>query len=103
VVVTLGMSGSGVADGDASVGHDMFVSGIFRVSGSEFNDILTGNGGNNTLEGRGGNDVLIGNGGNDTLTGGTGADIFVMKASNNVTDGNTPSAISAAPTATGSI
>jgi Ca2+-binding RTX toxin-like protein len=90
VVVTLGANGSGTADGDASVGHDTFVSGVTRATGSEFDDILTGNGGNNVLDGRGGDDVLIGNGGNDTLTGGAGADIFVMKASNNVTDGNTP-------------
>ena len=58
------------------------------MAGSEFNDILTGNGGNNTLDGRGGNDVLSGNGGNDTLTGGTGSDIFVFKVG--VGDGNTP-------------
>ena len=90
VVVTLGSNGSGMADGDASVGHDTFISGVTRISGSEFNDILTGNGGNNILDGRGGDDVLVGNGGNDTLTGGTGADIFVMKAGSGVNDGNTP-------------
>ena len=81
-------NGAGTADGDASVGHDTFISGVNAVVGSEFNDILTGNGGNNTFDGRGGNDVLIGNGGNDTLTGGTGSDIFVFKVG--VTDGNTP-------------
>ena len=58
------------------------------MRGSEFNDIITGNGGNNTLEGQGGNDVLSGNGGNDTLTGGTGSDIFVFEVG--VADGNTP-------------
>lgn len=77
VVVKLGADGSGVADGDASVGHDTFTGGVSRVRGSEFNDIITGNGVNNTLEGRGGNDVLDGQGGNDALTGGAGADIFV--------------------------
>jgi Hemolysin-type calcium-binding repeat (2 copies). len=75
VVVTLGSNGSGTADG-SSIGHDTFVSGVSAVRGSEFNDIITGNGGNNTLEGQGGNDVLIANGGNDTMTGGTGSDIF---------------------------
>ena len=64
------------------------MSGVNAVRGSEFNDIITGNGGNNTLEGQGGNDILSGNGGNDTLTGGTGSDIFVFKIG--VTDGNTP-------------
>jgi Ca2+-binding RTX toxin-like protein len=87
VVVTLGSNGSGTADG-SSIGHDTFVSGVSAVRGSEFNDIITGNGGNNTLEGQGGNDVLIGNGGNDTMTGGTGSDIFVFKVG--VSDGNTP-------------
>jgi Ca2+-binding RTX toxin-like protein len=88
VVVTLIANGAGTADGDASVGHDTFFSGVNAVRGSEFNDIITGNGGNNTLEGLDGNDVLIGNGGNDTLTGGTGSDIFVFKVG--VGDGNTP-------------
>ena len=69
-------------------GTTTFISGVNAVAGSEFNDILTGNGGNNTLDGQGGNDVLIGNGGNDTLIGGTGSDIFVFKVG--VGDGNTP-------------
>jgi Ca2+-binding RTX toxin-like protein len=83
VVVTLGPNGSGTADGNASVGHDVFnqgpigVGSVNAVRGSEFNDIITGNNGGNTLEGQGGNDVLDGKGGNDNLTGGTGSDIFV--------------------------
>ncbi|UVO26369.1 cadherin-like domain-containing protein [Bradyrhizobium arachidis] len=80
VVATLGVNGSGTADGDASVGHDTFISGVRSITGGEFNDILTGNGGNNVLDGRGGNDILDGRAGNDTLTGGTGADIFVYSA-----------------------
>lgn len=80
VVVTLGVNGSGTADGDASVGHDTIISGVRSITGSEFNDVLTGNGGNNVLDGRGGNDVLDGRASNDTLTGGTGADIFVYSA-----------------------
>ena len=77
VVVTLGAEGSGTADGNDSVGHDTFISGVTRVRGSEFNDIISGNSLNNVLQGQGGNDVLDGKGGNDFLTGGTGADIFV--------------------------
>jgi Ca2+-binding RTX toxin-like protein len=87
VVVTLGANGSGTATGNVSVGHDTFVSGVNAVNGSEFNDIITGNGGNNVLNGEAGNDVLIGNGGNDTLTGGTGSDIFVFSVG--VPDSNT--------------
>ena len=82
VTVTLGMGGSGTsfgtAPGDlADVGTDTFNGGVKDVRGSEFGDIITGNGGNNILEGRGGNDVLNGQDGNDTLTGGTGSDIFM--------------------------
>ena len=58
----------------AGVGTDTFVSGVSRVRGSEFDDVITGNGGNNILEGQGGNDILNGRGGNDTLTGGTGSE-----------------------------
>jgi len=100
--VALSTNGSGTADG-SSIGHDTFVSGVSAVRGSEFNDIITGNGGNNTLEGQGGNDDLIGNGGNDTIsggdgndtinggggadlvTGGTGADRFVFNAASDST------------------
>ncbi|EFM1896857.1 Ig-like domain-containing protein [Escherichia coli] len=59
---------------------------IEGISGSNFNDTLTGSSGDNLLEGRGGNDTLnIGNGGHDTLlykllnasdaTGGNGSDV----------------------------
>ncbi len=66
----------GTAPGDvADVGADT-ISGTPRVRGSEFGDIISGNGSNNLLEGEGGNDVLDGKDGNDTLTGGTGSDIF---------------------------
>ncbi|HCP1393232.1 TPA: Ig-like domain-containing protein [Escherichia coli] len=59
---------------------------IEGISGSNFNDTLTGSSGDNQLEGHGGNDTLnIGNGGHDTLlykllnasdaTGGNGSDV----------------------------
>ncbi|MGO0450423.1 BapA-related adhesin SiiEA [Escherichia coli] len=59
---------------------------IEGISGSNFNDTLTGSSGDNQLEGRGGNETLnIGNGGHDTLlykllnasdaTGGNGSDV----------------------------
>ncbi len=95
VTVTLDAGGSGTsfgtAPGDlAGVGTDTFVSGVKDVRGSEFGDVITGNGGNNILEGQGGNDVLNGGGGNDTLTGGTGSDIFVFKVLPTIDDGNNP-------------
>ena len=102
VTVTLGASGSGISFGTArnpaglanpilaNVGTDTFVSGVSRVRGSEFGDVITGNGGNNMLEGQGGNDILNGRGGNDTLTGGTGSDIFMFQVLPTSADGNTP-------------
>ncbi|WP_371232786.1 M10 family metallopeptidase C-terminal domain-containing protein [Pseudomonas sp. QE6] len=45
-----------------------------RVSGSAYNDTLTGNSGANYLYGNAGNDVLNGAAGNDTLLGGSGTD-----------------------------
>jgi hypothetical protein len=50
---------SGIADGDASVGHDTF-SGVNAVIGSDYADTLTAG-------------IL-----NDTMTGGKGADTFVF-------------------------
>ena len=105
VTVVLGVDGSGKSYGTApenpaglasepidlaGVGTDTFVSGVSRVRGSEFGDIIVGNGGNNTFEGQGGNDVLNGHGGNDTLTGGTGSDIFTFEVLPTSSDGNSP-------------
>ena len=105
VTVTLGAGGSGISFGTApdnpaglavnpidlaNVGTDTIVSGVSRARGSEFGDVITGNGGNNTLEGQGGNDILNGRGGDDTLTGGTGSDIFVYNVLPTSADGNTP-------------
>lgn len=50
------------------------VSGIERLIGSQYHDVLTGGSGNETLEGGMGNDVLVGGSGNDVLIGGADAD-----------------------------
>ncbi len=62
-------------DGDSvSTEFDVnFVSGTV-LTGSEFSDVLQGNGDNETIFGLGGDDILMGDGGNDTLDGGAGAD-----------------------------
>ena len=71
-----GRFAAGTATGNASVGNNSF-SGVSRVLGSNFDDLLIGNGGDNDLNGgTGGNDTLEGGGGNDTLTGGSGDDVF---------------------------
>ena len=87
----------GTAPGDtANVGHDTF-SGVSSVRGSEFDDTIGPDVGNNSFDGRGGNDTLWGGAGNDTLTGGSGIDraiytdatgpitVNMAAASNNVT------------------
>lgn len=62
--------GSGTARGDG--GDDL--SGIERVVGSPFADVLTGDAGANVLAGGGGDDVLLGGPGDDVLRGGGGVD-----------------------------
>ena len=69
VTVTLGVGGiigSGTSTGDASVSSDTF-TGVNAVRGSSFNDIITGDDGGNTLDGRAGADIINGAGGNDTI------------------------------------
>ncbi|MFY7759622.1 hypothetical protein [Aquidulcibacter sp.] len=47
-----------------------------NIEGSNFDDLLIGDGNNNTLSGLLGNDQLAGGNGNDILKGGTGADLL---------------------------
>ena len=65
-------------------GNDQLIA-IENIAGSDFNDVLNGDGGANVLEGRlgddkmlgrGGDDLLFGGGGNDTLDGGDGNDVL---------------------------
>jgi Ca2+-binding RTX toxin-like protein len=83
--VTADLSIGGVQN-TGTEGRDQLIS-IENLTGSAFNDILSGNGaanvlvggrGNDTLSGKGGNDILAGGGGNDTLTGGAGSDTFLF-------------------------
>ena len=60
----------GTAEGDTLVG-------IENITGSWFNDFLTGNSGANVLSGGWGNDSLQGGAGADTLNGGGGVDTAV--------------------------
>jgi Ca2+-binding RTX toxin-like protein len=49
---------------------------IERLGGTEFDDELIGDAGNNILEGNAGNDTLFGGAGNDELDGGAGVDFL---------------------------
>ena len=58
-----------------------------NLTGSAFNDTLTGNAGANILSGLAGNDTMTGDGGNDTLNGGAGDDIVMGGIGNDTMDG----------------
>ena len=64
----------GSAD-EAAIGIDQLVN-IEGVYGSQFDDVLTGNGVANRLSGRAGNDQLHGGAGDDILNGGEGNDLI---------------------------
>ena len=79
-----------VATNDGDGGTDSF-TGVENLTGSNFNDLLIGDGGANvlmggigtdTLLGFGGDDVLMGGsgGGNNQLQGGTGNDRYILDA-----------------------
>lgn len=56
------------------------VTGFEHLSGSGFDDALTGNADPNRIDGGAGNDTLQGGLGADTLRGGEGADVFLYGA-----------------------
>lgn len=54
------------------------------LSGNDFQQVITGNVGNDTLSSGGGNDLLISGAGTNTLIGGAGADIYFAQGVNDV-------------------
>ncbi len=65
-----------LADGNGSGGDAQgdTLSGIEKLVGSDYGDTLTGDGGNNALNGLAGDDVLSGGAGRDWIVGGAGGD-----------------------------
>ena len=71
--VVVGLTGA-IGTGGAAQG-DTLVS-VENLTGSYYNDVLTGNNNGNTLDGLAGVDHLKGGGGDDTLNGGDGNDVL---------------------------
>ena len=65
---------TGTATGE---GSDTFVDSFEGLIGSDFGDVLTGDGSANFIVGRSGNDTISGGGGADRLTGDAGDDTLV--------------------------
>lgn len=75
--VSVDLTISGFQDTGES-GPDLLAS-IENVTGTDFNDVLRGNAGPNTLSGLAGNDVLEGRGGDDTVSGDEGEDALEVR------------------------
>ncbi|TFI57118.1 hypothetical protein E2493_16730, partial [Sphingomonas parva] len=73
VTVNLGLAGAQAT----GAGSDT-LSGIENLTGSAFNDVLTGNAGANRLGGGAGDDLLDGGTGADALAGGLGDDRYIV-------------------------
>jgi Ca2+-binding RTX toxin-like protein len=76
---------SGSAYNDSIDGSDSTVA--LTLSGEEGNDVIQGGTSNDVLRGDAGNDRLVGNAGNDTLEGGDGADTLEGGAGNDSLSG----------------
>lgn len=77
---------SGIGTGGA--GNDT-LTGIENVTGSGFDDTLSGNSSANLIEGGGGNDYINGGSGNDKLYGGDGDDVLIGAGGADLLNGGT--------------
>ncbi len=84
--VTVSLAHQGTAQNTIGAGSDTLTN-FENLSGSAFNDTLTGDGNANILSGLAGNDALAGGAGNDTLTGAAGNDTLNGGLGNDVMDG----------------
>ncbi|WP_321336316.1 DUF5801 repeats-in-toxin domain-containing protein [Breoghania sp.] len=69
-----------------TVEHDKLVN-IENITGTAYNDLITGNSGDNVIKGGDGNDRLGGLGGNDTVLGGEGDDKLFGDGGNDTLEG----------------
>ena len=84
ITVNLLLTTAQIGGGD---GLGDIISNIENVTGSAFNDIITGDNGDNTLLGNAGNDLLYGGGGADNIDGGVGNDRLWGYAGHNILHG----------------
>jgi Ca2+-binding RTX toxin-like protein len=82
IVVNLG-GPAPQASNDGDGGQDTLVS-IEYIRGSQFDDVIDGDAGNNRLWGEGGNDIIRGGAGDDILDGGPGDDTLDGQAGNDI-------------------
>jgi Ca2+-binding RTX toxin-like protein len=68
---------AGMDDPIITMGTDLLLN-IEEISGSAFDDALTGNGGANFIEGSDGDDTIDGGAGMDTMEGNDGSDLYVV-------------------------
>jgi Ca2+-binding RTX toxin-like protein len=84
VTANLSLTTAQVSAGDAA--GDIYVN-IGNITGSAFNDTLTGDTGANVIDGGAGDDAISGGGGNNRLYGGAGNDVFYAGAGVDAIDG----------------
>ena len=79
VKLATGLGYGGYAEGDWLISIENLTGSIFndRLSGDDRSNVLKGGAGDDALGGNGGNDRLLGGDGNDHLTGGSGADTLI--------------------------
>jgi large repetitive protein len=87
-------------DGNYSVGAigstSVYIKDVENITGTQYQDVITGDASNNIIDGRDGDDILSGGAGDDTLygaggdddlSGGEGNDIFYVGDGDNTIDG----------------
>lgn len=79
--VTVSLALQGAAQNTVGAGSDT-LSNFENLTGSSFNDTLTGDGGANVINTGAGNDTAYGGGNNDTIYGNSGADTLYGEAGN---------------------
>jgi Ca2+-binding RTX toxin-like protein len=79
VTVNLGVTGSQAT----GMGSDS-LSGIENLTGSAFNDVLTGDAGANRIGGGAGNDLIDGGAGADAMSGGLGDDRYIVDGAGDI-------------------